>query len=167
MVFIPISHDGEMRLGGNRAHGEHQSCVFFTKRYRSVQVLLNPAGLKYRWAGHVAGLLFRPSDDTAYPSLLGQWTGANGPTYDLHEDETILDLVVTTTRPRGRIRWRPSLSQVVDITLITNLREIHLGLETTRPGEQEAMGMPHGKHGVIGARWEFNALFDRVRCIYE
>lgn len=163
----PLDDNVEGPLGGFWSHGEHQSRVLFTKRYRSVQASLYLADLEYRSAGHVAGLLFRLSDDTAYPDLLGQWTDTSGPIYSFYENETILDLSVTTTRPRRLILSRPALSQVVDITLRTNLRKICLGQETIAPVEQEIIGMSHSKHRVIGARWDFNAIFDRVRCIYE
>lgn len=132
-----------------------------------MQASLYPADLEYRYAGHVAGLLFRSSNNTAYPDLLGQWTDTSGPIYELYENETILDLAVTTTRPRHEILSRPTLSQVIDITLRTNLRKICLGQETTASVKQEIIGMSHSKDRVIGARWDFNAIFNRVRCIYE
>src|SRR3954453_18202469 len=112
-----------MPLGAFKTHGEHRSCLELGKKYRSVQVSINPiTSTKYRRAGQVTGLLFRSGDSR--PKLLGQWTGA-GNTCVLEEDEQILALEFTTCKPR--LVARPGLSQVEGVTLVTNLKRVDWG----------------------------------------
>ena len=152
-----------MPLGGIRNHGVCRSHLPFEKRYRSVQASLNPVDSNYRSAGQVTGLLFHPIDDPAHPDLLGQWTGA-GPVYNFDEAERILDLAVMTAKPRRKVMERSALSQVASIIVVTNKRRIHLGPQTADVCDQL---ISRSKHEIIEVLWDFNAMFDRLRCIYN
>jgi hypothetical protein len=146
----------EMPLGGIKNHGEHQSWLQLKRKYRSVQVSINPVTLRYRRAGQVTGLLFRSGHDR--PDLLGQWTGA-GDTCVLEEDEQILALEFTMCKP-GLVA-RPGLSQVQGVTLVTNLKRVDWG--PSRP--RELVGKSHCQQRMIEITWDFNAIFDRLCCI--
>jgi hypothetical protein len=151
-----------MPLGGFRGHGVCRSRLLFEKGYCSIQASLSPAASNYRCANQVTGLLFRSGDNIAHPDLLGQWTGA-GPVYDLGEAEQILDLVVMTTKPRRNVMARPALSQVVSITVVTNVRKIHLGPKTADACNQTLMS--RSEHRITEVLWDFNAMFDRLRFV--
>jgi hypothetical protein len=155
-----------MPLGGIRNHGQHQSRILLRKKYQSVQASINPVISRYRRAGQVTGLLFRSSNDRSHPDLLGQWTGA-GATYDLNEGEQIVDLEITTIKPICKQRERPGLSQVKAITVVTNCRRIGWGPRTPGVCGPELVDMDQCKHIITEAVWDFNAIFDRVLCIYQ
>jgi hypothetical protein len=154
-----------MPLGGIRNHGEHHSRLLLQKKYQSIQASINPIASKYRRAGQVTGLIFRSRDDISHPDLLGQWTGS-GETYYLDEGEQILDLEVTMTTPRRKLPARPGLSQVEHICLVTNLRRISWDLGTIQICNEELFEMDQSKHGITEVLWDFNAIFDRVQCVY-
>jgi hypothetical protein len=148
-----------MPLGGIKNHGEHRSWLQLKRRYRSVQVSINPAtSTKHRRANQVTGLLFRSGDGR--PDLLGQWTGA-GDTCVLEEDEQILALEFTTRKPG--LAARPGLSQVEGISLVTNLKRVNWG--PSRP--RELAGKGHSQQRIVEITWDFNAIFDRPRCIWS
>lgn len=147
-----------------KGHGAYHSRVLFKEKYHSIQASLSPTTTStFRPAGHVTGLLFRSDAQKAYPDLLGQWTGP-GPSYILGEAEQILGLIVETAKPGRRLLRRPPLSQVTNISVVTNLRKIHLGGEI---GREEPIGRSLNENRIVEAHWEFNALFDRVRCVYK
>ncbi len=147
-----------MPLGGIKNHGEHRSCLRLEKEYQSIQVSINPTTSKYRRAGQVTGLLFRSSHDKR--DLLGQWMGA-GDTCVLEEDEQILALEITTRKLR--LLARPGLSQVEGITLVTNLKRVDWGPS----GPRETVGKGHSQQRLVEITWDFNAIFDRLRCIWS
>ena len=141
-----------------------RSHLLFEKRHHSVQASINPTDSNYRRAGQVTGLLFRSFDDIAHPDLIGQWTGA-GPVYNFDEAERILDLVVmTTAKPRRKVMVRSALSQVVSIMVVTNARKIHLGPRTADVCDQL---MSRSENSIREVFWDFNAMFDRLRCVYN
>lgn len=154
----------DMPLGGIWDHGVYISYLRFKKTYYSVQPSLNPTDSDYRFAGQFTGLLFRSNDDTDHPDLLGQWTGP-GPVYNLDEGERVVDLIVKTTKPRRKVMARLALSQVASITVVTNTRKIHLGPKTADNCDE--MHMPRCMYVVAEVRWEFNAIFDRLRFMYN
>jgi hypothetical protein len=155
---------GEMPLGGIRNHGQHQSRLRLWKKYRSIQASVNPVASKYRRAGQVTGLLFRSSEDEGHPDLLGQYTGVGG-SCDLEQGEQIVDLRVTTIKPIRKERSRLALSQVEGIIILTNRRRISWSSMAMGACEQELEGT--NQHKITEATWEFNAMFDRVKCIYN
>ncbi|RDL40331.1 uncharacterized protein BP5553_00310 [Venustampulla echinocandica] len=154
----------DMPLGDIRNHGQHQSRILLGKKYQSVQASINPVESNYRRAGQVTGLLFRTTADQSHPELLGQWTGA-GDTYYLNEGEQIVDLEVTTAKPIRKQMSRRRLSQVKNITIVTNQRRVKWDLAGTLIwGGGCVVDMNQGTHSVTEILWEFNAMFDRVQC---
>ena len=148
-----------MPLGGIRKHGEFKCRLLLDRRYQSVQASVNTVLTKYRRAGQVTGLLFR-SENSSYPELLGQLTGT-GETYDLEEDEWIIDLRVTTTKPLCNPMVRPGLSQIEGITIVTNRKRIECGL-----GIVQVCNISDTQR-ISEITWDFNAIFDRVRWTYR
>ena len=165
-VYKADSDQREMPLGGIRSHGAYRSHLLFKKTYRSIQASLNPVVSSYRTAGQVTGLLFRSSCNEAHSDLLGQLTGS-GPSYDLDEAEQILDLEFTTMKPRRPVLARHSLSQVASITVVTNLRRICWGLNARKGCVPKLADLAGSEHRIIEACWDFNAMFDRLRCTYS
>jgi hypothetical protein len=148
------------------SHGKYKAQVQLTEKYRSIQAAINPVGSKYRRAGQVTGLLFRSNNDASHPDLLGQWTTA-GSTYYLSEGEQIVDLKPTTVKPLERQIARLALSQVNGITIITNYKKITWNLNTVGLFLEEHIEESHFKRTIIEVCWEFNAIFDRIICIYK
>ncbi|KAF8847836.1 hypothetical protein BDZ45DRAFT_811261 [Acephala macrosclerotiorum] len=153
----------EMPLGGIKNHGEQNSQLFLADQYAAVQASINATESKYRRMGQVTGLLFRLNNNEGHPKLLGQWTGA-GEVYRLEEGEQILDLDFTTTSPICSIPARPGLSQVESITLVTDMRKITWNPATAPAFEVEPTDQV--MHKVTKVVWDFNAVFDRVKCSY-
>lgn len=157
------SVDLEMPLGGFRNHGCHRTRILLGKKYRSVQASISHVASRYRRVGQVTGLLFRSSDNPDHPDLLGQWTGP-GALYEFDEGERILGLDFTTIKPIQKQRTRSGLSQVAGIAISTNRKKMHWSQEFNG---QEILDVTQCKQSITEVSWEFNAMFDRVRCIYQ
>ncbi|KAF4637138.1 hypothetical protein G7Y89_g928 [Cudoniella acicularis] len=154
----------EMPLGGLWDHGEQRSCLFFAKQFSSIQASVNMTESKYRRVGQVTGLLFHSSDE-GYPDLLGQWTGA-GETYYFEVGERILDLSVATIKPKEKILIRAQLSQVEGITVVTNRKKITWSRTAPR-FKVEFIITNQWRQKISEVSWDFNAIFDRVKCNYS
>ena len=163
-VFNSFDATAPERLLGGRKHGEFKCRLLLDRRLHSIQASVNTVWTKYRRVGQVTGLLLR-LEDSSYPELLGQLTGT-GETYDLEEDEWIVDLKVTTTKPLGRRTFRPWLSQMEGITIVTNRWRIEWGSEIVQP-VSDISDTDLYKQKVSEITWEFNAMFDRVQWTYR
>jgi len=152
-----------MPLGQIKKHGEFKSQLLLKRRPQSIQASINTVMTKYRCTGQVTGLLFRSGNEKSHPDLLGQWTGA-GETYDLEEDEWIVDLVVTKTKPRCVPVARPGLSQVKGITVVTNRRRMEWGSGTAQVCD--ISDADRCEQNISEVTWDFNAIFDRVQWAY-
>jgi hypothetical protein len=138
-------------------HGESHLRIDFRKNYRSVQACINLHPSEYRRSGQMAGLVFYATTEHRYPDLLGQFASF-GKTYDLEEGERIVDLVVAWTKPKCRIASRLGLSQVAGVTVLTNRRRLSW--------TPEAQVCSPNSGRITEVIWDFNAIFDRVQCIY-
>ena len=121
---------------------------------------------KYQYTKQVTGLLFCSSNDKNHPDLLGQWIGASK-SCDLEEGEQIVDLVVITTKPTFKSTACSGLSQVEGITVVTNRRRINWGSGAVQVCGGGLIDVGRSEHRLSEVVWEFNAIFDRVRCIYR
>ncbi len=155
----------EMPLGGLRNHGEQRSCLFFAKHFSSIQASVSMTESKYRRVGQVTGLLFH-SSDKSYPDLLGQWTGT-GETYYFEAGEQILDLSVATIKPKENISIRAQLSQVEGVTVVTNRKKITWNRTIAPRFEVEFIITNQWIQKISEVSWDFNAIFDRVKCSYS
>ncbi|KAH8807076.1 hypothetical protein F5884DRAFT_788462 [Xylogone sp. PMI_703] len=150
-------------LGNIRDHGEYQSRVLLKRNYRSVQACINPAASKYREAGQLTGLLFRSNDaDLSYPTLLGQWTGGESEIYSLEDGEQIVNLELTTTKPRGPLPMRMGLSQVKSVAIVTNRVKVTWN-NFGQVCKQAFTNISEDDHTVLEVVWVFNAIFDHVQ----
>lgn len=152
----------DMPLGGVRDHGEHRSRLKLTNHFRSIQASVLKQTSEFRRMGQVTGLLFRSENDEGYPELIGQWTGP-GETYHLEEGEQILGLEIFEIKPRYRIPSRQGLLQVDGITVVTNQRRISWNRRTASGFVVEMTTEQKGP-SVREISWDFNAIFDRVKC---
>ena len=153
-----------MPLGQIKKHGEFRGRLLLKRGPQSIHASISTVMTKYRRVGQVTGLLFRSGNDRSHPDLLGQWTGA-GETYDLEEDEWIVDLMVTTTKPRRKLLERPGLSQVEGLTVFTNRRRMEWSSGTAQVCDISDAGRFEKK--ISEVTWDFNAIFDRVRWTYD
>lgn len=149
-----------MPLGRIKSHGEFKNHYLPDRWLQSIQASVTTAMTKYRRVGQVTGLLFR-SGSNRYPELLGQLTGT-GETYNLVENEWVVDLKITTTKPLSVAMVSTGLSQIESITIVTNRRRIGWGLNILQP-VCDNLDSDLCKQKVSKITWEFNAIFDRVQ----
>ena len=150
-----------MPLGGIRSHGEVKHKLQLGRRFKSIQASINSVSTKYRAERQVTGLIFQAEADR-YPELLGQLTGL-GTIFTFEEDEWLVDFGITTTRPLDwrLCRVRPTLSQVKELTIITNLRSFTWPSQISQSLQNiPAVGLDNRRLSEI--TWEFNAIYDRV-----